>query len=153
MGVEIERKFLVKNNRWPKTNGTTFRQGYLNTDKERTVRVRIVGQDGYLTIKGVTKGATRLEFEYEIPGAEAEQLLDQLCQKPLIEKKRYTVKQDGLLWEIDQFFGDNEGLVIAEVELTHEDQTFEKPDWLGQEVTDDARYFNANLVTHPFTKW
>ncbi len=153
MGKEIERKFLVQAGTWQTAKGTKYRQGYLNTQKERIVRVRTIDNKGYLTVKGLTVGASRLEFEYEIPVQEADQMLDELCQKPLIEKNRYLVQYGGLTWEVDQFFGDNEGLVVAEVELQGEDQVFEKPDWLGEEVTGDPRYFNSNLIQHPFTKW
>ncbi len=153
MGQEIERKFLIKADTWRMEKGTKYRQGYLNTAKERTVRVRTIDDKGYLTIKGINVGATRLEFEYEIPAPEAKQLLDQLCEKPLIEKNRHKIKHGGLVWEVDEFFGENEGLIVAEVELQSEDQLFEKPDWVGKEVTGEPRYFNANLIAFPFTKW
>ncbi len=154
MGREIERKFLVREDgAWRQAGGTLYRQGYLNTTKERTVRVRTIGQQAYLTIKGITIGASRLEFEYQIPVQDANQMLDELCEKPLIEKKRYQVEHGGRVWEVDQFFGDNQGLIVAEVELESEDQTFPKPDWVAQEVTDDPRYFNANLVQHPYSQW
>src|SRR5688500_10113732 len=153
MGQEIERKFLIKGNDWPREKGKKYRQGYLSLDKERTVRVRLAGDKGYLTIKGKNAGASRSEFEYEIPKEEAETLLDQLCLKPLIEKTRYKIDQDGLTWEIDEFSGENKGLILAEIELEREDQPFDKPAWLGQEVTDDPRYYNANLVQHPFSEW
>ena len=153
MGQEIERKFLVKGNDWPREKGKKYRQGYLSLDKERTVRVRLAGDQGYLTIKGENKGASRSEFEYEIPKEDAETLLDQQCLKPLIEKTRYKLKQAGLTWEIDEFSGANKGLVVAEIELEREDQPFDKPAWLGQEVTADPRYYNANLVQHPFSEW
>ena len=152
MGKEIERKFLLKKNFWPKNRVMKYRQGYLNSTKERTVRVRIVEDKGYLTIKGIAIGASRLEFEYEIPLQDAEILLD-LCEKPLIEKNRYKVVEGDFTWEVDEFFGENQGLVIAEVELEHEDQAFPKPDWLGEEVTGDPRYYNANLIKNPYTKW
>lgn len=153
MAQEIERKFLVTGDTWRQVDGTLYRQGYLNTIKERTVRVRRKGEQGYLTIKGETVGATRLEFEYEIPADDADQMLDVLCERPLIEKKRYKVEHQGLIWEVDEFFGENEGLILAEVELTHEDQSVPKPNWIGEEVTDDPRYFNANLVNHPYRQW
>jgi CYTH domain-containing protein len=154
MGQEIERKFLVRKELWknqPK-NGQVYRQGYLNSVKERTVRVRIANNKGYLTVKGLTRGATRLEFEYEIPVEDAQKLLD-LCEKPLIEKTRYKIEQGDFVWEVDEFFGENEGLILAEIELESEEQSFSKPDWLAEEVTDDPRYFNANLVQHPYSKW
>ena len=154
MGVEIEKKFLLKGSEWKKlAEGTSYRQGYLSSVKERTVRVRTINDKGFLTIKGVSVGATRLEYEYEIPFSEANELLDELCEKPLIEKKRYKVDVSGNTWEIDDFFGENEGLVVAEIELESEEQQFEKPDWVGEEVTGDPRYFNSNLIKEPFTKW
>lgn len=154
MAKEIERKFLVKDDeRWQKVEGEEYRQGYLNTTKERTVRVRTIGQAGYLTVKGVTRGATRLEFEYEIDVEDACKMLDELCERPLIEKTRRKIEYQGFIWEVDEFFGDNDGLVIAEVELEAEDQDYNKPSWIGEEVTDDPRYFNANLVEHPYSQW
>lgn len=159
MGKEIERKFLVKTEEWRTNNGAHYRQGYLCIDKERTVRVRTVqeqasgAQHGYLTIKGKSVGASRAEYEYEIPILEAHELLDHLCQRPLIEKIRHRIAHGAVTWEVDEFLGENAGLVVAEVELTAADQAFEKPAWVGQEVTDDARYFNSSLVTHPFTQW
>jgi CYTH domain-containing protein len=153
MALEIERKFLVKEGAWPNEKGTTYRQGYLNSVKERTVRVRVMNDRGYLTVKGIARGAVRMEYEYEIPKAEAEAMLDDLCEKPLIEKKRYKIEHKGLVWEVDEFFGENQGLVVAEVELESEDQTFAKPKWIGEEVTGDPKYFNANLIHHPYCKW
>ncbi len=152
MAKEIERKFLLRDSSWPRENGITLRQGYLNSAKERTVRVRIMGDKCYLTIKGISLGPTRQEYEYEIPCRDAEELLA-LCEKPLIEKNRYRVKQGDVIWEIDEFLGENQGLVTAEVELDHEDQDFPKPDWIGEEVTGEPRYFNANLVKNPYTNW
>ena len=154
MGQEIERKFLVRNDTWrTKATRTRYRQGFLSTEPERTVRVRVAGDRGTLTIKGKTIGATRAEFEYDIPVAEAEQLLDTLCQRPLIEKVRYVLREGSHTWEVDVFEGDNTGLVVAEIELQAEDEAFERPDWLGEEVTDDPRYFNANLVKSPYATW
>lgn len=152
MGVEIERKFLVQGKGWKTSAGMLYRQGYLNRDKSRTVRVRIAGDAAFLTVKGVSVGATRAEFEYAIPVADAQGLLA-LCDGPLVEKTRHLVCVDGTLWEVDEFAGDNAGLVVAEVELTAEDQPFARPDWLGEEVTHDARYFNSNLATMPYAKW
>lgn len=154
MAKEIERKFLLENDNWKSqfTSRTIIKQGYLNTQKERTVRVRIFGEKGFLTIKGETVGMTRLEFEYEIPVQEAEELL-KLCEKPLIEKERFIVLIGKLEWEIDIFEGDNEGLRIAEVELEDEKQDVEIPDWIGEEVTFDNRYFNSSLVKLPFKNW
>jgi CYTH domain-containing protein len=154
LGQEIERKFLVDpDGAWRQGQATRLRQGYLSTVPERTVRVRTIDDQGYLTLKGKTVGATRREFEYEIPGDEATQILDALCQPPLIEKTRYVLDYGGLTWEVDEFYGENEGLILAEVELEREDQPFERPPWLGQEVTEDQRYYNANLVEKPYTRW
>jgi len=154
MGIEIEKKFLVKNNSWRSlASGTKYLQGYLNSTKEHTVRVRTIRDRGYLTIKGISKGAVRLEYEYEIPVEEARAMLEKLCEKPLIEKKRHKIKYKGFIWEVDEFFGDNQGLIIAEVELKSEDQKFIRPGWVGEEVTRDSRYYNANLIHFPFRKW
>jgi len=153
MALEIERKFLVKEGTWPNEKGTTYRQGYLNSVKERTVRVRVMDDRGYLTVKGIARGAVRVEYEYEIPKTEAEAMLDDLCEKPLIEKMRYKIEFKGLVWEVDEFFGENQGLIVAEVELESEDQTFVKPEWVGEEVTCDSKYFNANLIHYPYSKW
>lgn len=154
MGKEIERKYLVKGTEWKKlAKGTSYRQGYLSTVKERTVRVRTIDDKGYLTIKGITVGATRVEYEYEIPAVEADDMLSNLCEKPLIEKNRYKINFSGLVWEVDEFFGDNDGLIVAEVELTSEDQKIDLPAWVGEEVTSDVRYFNSNLTKNPFKNW
>jgi adenylate cyclase len=154
MAKEIERKFLVKSDAWRgQAGGKHYRQGYLNTVKERTVRVRTVGDQGFITIKGITVGATRSEYEYEIPLADANEMLDRLCERPLIEKTRYRITRGSVVWEIDEFEGENRGLIIAEVELKDEKQSISFPDWIGQEVTDDPRYFNANLVGCPYSKW
>lgn len=154
MGLEIERKFLLANNSWKvEGTGTEFRQGYLSTDPDRNVRVRVKGAQGFLTVKGRAEGITRLEFEYEIPLADAANLLESLCEQPLIEKTRYRVEVAGDLWEIDEFHGDNQGLVVAEIELESEGQEFEKPAWLGEEVSHDTRYLNSNLARRPFTAW
>ena len=154
MAKEIERKFLVKGDAWRAlAKGTTYRQGYLNSAKERTVRVRTAEDKAFLTIKGLTLGATRAEYEYEIPFDEGKAMLDALAEKPLIEKKRYKIPAGDLTWEIDEFLGDNAGLIVAEVELTSEHQAFDRPAWLGDEVTGDTRYYNANLIKKPFTRW
>ena len=154
MATEIERKYLVLDETWrSRAVGTVFRQGYLSTVKERTVRVRVVGELGYLTVKGLTVGSVRTEFEYQVPIADAERMLAELCEQPLIEKTRYVIEENGLTWEIDEFAGANEGLIVAEVELGDESQRVDPPDWAGEEVTDDARYFNANLIAHPFSEW
>jgi adenylate cyclase len=154
MAKEIERKFLVEGDAWRTlAKGTLYRQGYLNSDKNRTVRIRTADARAFLTIKGITVGATRSEYEYEIPFQEGEEMLDAIAEKPLIEKWRYKVRSAKLTWEVDEFLGDNAGLIIAEVELASEDQVLEKPSWAGDEVTEDPRYFNANLVKNPFTRW
>jgi CYTH domain-containing protein len=154
MSREIERKYLVVGEAW-RSPGTAIRlrQGYLSTVKERTVRVRVAGDAGYLTVKGITRGATRTEFEYEIPVADADHMLDELCERPLIEKTRHLVDHGDLTWEIDEFGGVNTGLVIAEVELEDEAQPIDLPGWVGDEVTADPRYFNANLIAHPYSRW
>ncbi len=154
MAQEIERKFLVKTESWRRPDdGVRYRQGYLSTVKERTVRVRTAGDKGYITIKGITVGATRAEYEYEIPLSDANEMLDRLCERPLIEKTRYRIPHGAVVWEVDEFEGENAGLITAEVELRREDQAVSIPDWVGQEVTRDPRYFNANLVAHPFSRW
>ena len=154
MGKEIERKYLVKNDDWKKlAEGIYYKQGYLSTVKERTVRVRTIGEKGYLTIKGLTVGVTRSEFEYEIPAEEANQMLDNLCERPIIEKLRAKIEYKGLIWEIDEFHGENEGLVVAEVEIKDENQAIDLPEWIGEEVSGDPRYFNSNLIKNPYTKW
>jgi adenylate cyclase len=154
MGVEIERKFLTRSQAW-RTLGTPtlLRQGYLSTDPARVVRVRIAGTLAFLTIKGKSVGATRGEWEYPIPVAEAAELLDTLCQQPLIEKLRYRIAVGAHVWEVDEFLGINAGLVVAEIELASEDTAFALPDWIGAEVTHDARYFNSNLLRHPYSTW
>lgn len=152
MGKEIERKFRVKEDTWRSVKGTRYRQGYLNSAKERNVRVRTMEDKAYLTIKGIAIGASRMEFEYEIPVQDANELLE-ICEKPLIEKTRYRVQEGGFVWEVDEFFRENKGLIVAEVELESEDQEFPKPDWVGEEVTGDPRYFNSNLIKNPYTNW
>ncbi len=154
MGVEIERKFLPAGNEWKRlAAGTAYRQGYLCADKDRTVRVRTVGDQGFITVKGASVGLARLEYEYKIPIDDADTLLDRLCQKPLIEKHRYKIDHAGFTWEVDEFSGENDGLVVAEIELESEGQLFDKPDWIGEEVTGDPRYFNANLIRYPYSQW
>lgn len=153
MGKEIERKFLVTGNGWRDAPATTYRQGYLSTDRNRTVRVRVAGDKGFLTIKGITVGASRTEYEYPIPVEDALEMLANLCLRPLIEKRRYRVDHGGPIWEVDVFFGDNEGLILAEVELENESQQIDLPPWIGREVTGDARFYNANLITHPYRSW
>jgi CYTH domain-containing protein len=154
MGKEIERKFLVKGEEWKAAaRGIVYRQGYLSSLKERVVRVRTIENQGFLTIKGITRGVSRSEFEYEISVEDANIMLDDICEKPIIEKKRYKVPLGGLVFEVDEFFGENAGLVVAEVELKDEKQKIDLPPWIGAEVSGDPRYFNSNLITHPFSKW
>lgn len=155
MGTEIERKFLLRDDRWraAASEGVVIRQGYLSVDPERTVRVRRAGPRGIVTIKGITQGATRAEFEWEIPADDADAMLDTLALRPLVEKTRYRVDHAGHTWEIDVFTGDNDGLAIAEVELTAEDEAVALPDWVGAEVTGDARYYNSSLVRTPYRDW
>ncbi len=153
MGKEIERKFLVKGD-FPKENGVRIIQGYLSSVPERTVRVRVKGEKGYLTVKGIgnESGASRFEWEIEIPKEDALQLL-KICEPGIIDKTRYHVKVGDHTFEIDEFYGDNEGLVIAEVELKDEGESFEKPDWLGEEVTGDVKYYNSMLMRNPYKNW
>ncbi|MGK5068763.1 CYTH domain protein [compost metagenome] len=154
MGIEIERKFLLAGDAWRGLGqAVLLRQGYLSSTRERVVRVRIEGEQAMLTIKGANVGATRGEWEYPIPLADAAELLDGLCEQPLIEKYRHRIEHAGMVWEVDEFLGANAGLVVAEIELASEDQPFEKPDWIGAEVSGDARYYNANLIRHPFSQW
>ncbi|HEY0721467.1 MAG TPA: CYTH domain-containing protein [Gammaproteobacteria bacterium] len=155
MAVEIERKFLVRNERWRNSadGGVHFRQGYLIGSRQASVRVRIEGDRANLNIKGATLGVRRQEYEYPIPLDEANELLDTLCEKPLIEKTRYTLRHGAHLWEIDCFEGENSGLVVAEIELADEHEPFESPEWLGEEVSDDPRYYNVSLVKHPYREW
>ncbi len=153
MSVEIERKFLVNGNGWRQLGqGTLYRQGYVPTT-HGTVRVRIAGDQGYLTLKTPTVGLSRREFEYPIPLADAHELLDLLCDRPLIEKTRYRIPIGQHVWEVDEFAGENQGLILAEVELSHEQEAIALPDWVGQEVSGDRRYFNSYLAQHPFTTW
>ena len=152
MGIEIERKFLVVGEQWRTATGSLIAQGYLNRDKARSVRVRLSGENAYLTIKGPSVGVMRPEFEYPIPVRDAQEMLA-LCDGPVVQKVRHLVPFAGLTWEVDEFLGDNAGLVVAEIELTTEKQIFERPAWLGQEVSDDPRYFNSNLATAPFCGW
>jgi adenylate cyclase len=154
MASEIERKFLVRRDFWtPLDSGILYRQGYLSSATERVVRVRIAGSKAFLTVKGITTGVTRMEFEYEISVADAATMLDRLCERPLIEKTRHREMHAGNLWEIDVFHGDNDGLVVAEIELPSSDASFERPVWLGPEVSDDPRYYNSNLGINPYRNW
>ena len=154
MAREIERKFLVRDKRYRQlAEPISCRQGYLSTAKERIVRVRVEGDKAYLTVKGATSGIMRTEYEYEIPPSEAEEMLERLCEKPIIEKDRYEIEYDGMIWQVDEFHGPNEGLVVAEVQLDRQDQKITLPDWIGEEVSHEPKYFNSNLVQNPYSNW
>jgi len=155
MAIEIERKFLLKNESWKSLidAGTIYRQGYLAESGPGSVRVRMEGEKARLNVKSATLGMTRLEYEYDIPVADAQEMLDKICVKPLIEKTRYHIYYQDKLWEIDVFVGLNQGLVVAEIELDSEDEVIELPEWIGDEVTGDTRYYNVCLVKHPYKDW
>jgi CYTH domain-containing protein len=154
VAVEIERKFLVVGDAWRSLGiGVRYRQGYVPTSGLTTVRVRSAGEQAYLTIKGPTLGLSRAEYEYPIPATDANEMLDTLCDKPLIDKTRYTIRLGDVVWEVDEFHAENAGLVIAEVELTDDRQTPPLPKWVGQEVSHDRRYTNASLSKRPYTTW
>ena len=155
MAVEIEHKFLVRDERWRREveRSVRMRQGYLTSDARCSVRVRIAGDQGHLNVKSGTLGIQRSEYEYPIPLAEAEEILDNLCEQPLLEKTRHFVRFGGHLWEIDEFEGDNAGLIVAEVELSRTDEPFDQPDWLGADVSHDIRYYNSQLARHPYRTW
>ena len=156
MSQEIEKKFLVKSEDFKSlaSKSTRITQGYLSSIPERTVRVRTKGDRGFITIKGIgsASGASRYEWEKEIPASEVEELL-KICEPGVIDKTRYEVKAGNHTFEVDEFYGENQGLTVAEVELSSEDEGFQKPDWLGAEVTGDTKYYNSMLMKHPFTKW
>ena len=155
MAVEIEHKFLVRDERWRREveRSVRMRQGYLTSDARCSVRVRVAGDQGHLNVKSGTLGIQRSEYEYLIPLAEAEEMLDTLCEQPLLEKTRHFVRFGGHLWEIDEFEGDNAGLIVAEVELSRTDEPFDRPDWLGADVSHDIRYYNSQLARHPYRTW
>lgn len=155
MAIEIERKFLVTGDGWRAASdtGTRYVQGYIVGSRDASVRIRVQGDEAFLNIKSATLGVWRMEFEYPIPLADAEEMLKSLCEKPLIEKTRYFLRQGAHEWEIDVFAGDNAGLVVAEIELGDEDEDFARPAWLGEEVSHDARYYNVSLVKHPYKDW
>lgn len=155
MGIEIERKFLLRNDAWQQQAdaGQEFRQGYLHSDASLAVRVRIADETAWLTIKADAGEIVRREFEYAIPVADADSMLTHLCRQPLIEKRRHRLEHAGHVWEIDVFHGANAGLVLAEIELSRIDEDFARPPWLGEEVSTDPRYFNSNLSQHPFREW
>ena len=154
MALEIERKYLIDLEKIGiLENGIRIKQGYLSTDKNAVVRVRIKNDKSYLTIKGSNCGIARLEFEYEIPLDEANEMIEKLCQKPVIDKTRYIINHENHTWEVDVFYGDNDGLVVAEVELSSEDEAINLPLWIKEEVSHDDRYYNSNLMKHPYKDW
>ena len=155
MATEIEHKFLLRDDRWRALveRSVRLRQGYLTSDARCSVRVRIAEGQGFLNLKSGTLGIQRSEYEYPIPLAEAEEILDTLCEKPLLEKTRHYLRLGEHLWEIDEFAGDNAGLIVAEVELSRVDEPFARPDWLGEEVSHDIRYYNSQLAQHPYQRW
>lgn len=154
MAVEIERKFLTRGVDFlANQEGERLTQGYLSHDPRATVRLRVQGDHAWLTIKGKSHGASRSEFEYPIPTADAHAMLDEMCPEGVIDKTRYRVRVGEHVWEVDEFHGDNQGLVVAEVELDSEDQPFERPPWLGEEVTGDPRYYNSALSRTPYGQW
>ncbi|KAA5533694.1 CYTH domain-containing protein [Taibaiella lutea] len=155
MAIEIERKFLINKEKWnalPKPESKFIRQGYITTDAEKTIRVRITGNEAYLTIKGKTTGFSRTEIECTIPATTATEMLQQFAITEII-KERYRLPYQQHIWEVDVFHGKNEGLIVAEIELENESVIFEKPDWVAEEVTDDSRYYNSNLSLNPFLNW
>jgi len=155
MATEIERKFLILNQDWQEYTKSELHivQGYLATNEFSSTRIRIQNDKANINIKSATLGITRTEFEYSIPVGDARLMLEDLCIKPVIEKTRFTVEHMGHAWEIDVFSGDNEGLIVAEIELSSPDEAFEKPSWIGEEVSNDARYYNACLVNNPYKNW
>lgn len=154
MAKEIERKFLIDLEKIGSLNdGTIIKQGYISTKDNTVVRVRLAGSKAYLTLKGENKGVTRLEFEYEIPVGDALEMIDALCNGPVVEKTRYLVVHSGHTWEVDIFDGDNKGLVVAEIELESEDEAFDLPHWVTTEVSGDVRYYNSSLLDNPFKNW
>lgn len=154
MGLEIEKKFLIKNDNWKQfvSEEKEITQGYLNANPNRTVRIRIAGKQGFLTIKSKSKGSVRSEFEYEIPIEDATELIE-LCEKPILSKTRFIVKFENHTWEIDVFEKENKGLVVAEIELSKEDEFFLTPDWIGKEVTEETKYYNSQLIENPYSEW
>ena len=154
MSIEIERKFLITGNDWRQGARPSYcRQGYIFAEKKGIVRVRIIDQKGYLTIKSVPVGLKRHEYEYEIPIVDANSILDNLCENYIVEKKRYKLKYTDHFWEIDEFMGYNEGLILAEIELSDENESFERPPWIDKEVTQDPKYYNSSLSKKPYCQW
>lgn len=154
MATEIERKFLVDGDGWRKgAHGVFWRQGYLAAAETCVVRVRVSADNAFITVKGKKAGLASPEYEYALPLADAREILEHLCLKPIIEKIRYTIDFQGLTWEIDEFEGENDGLVVAEVELAHAGQVITLPEWVGKEVSYDRKYLNVNLMKHPYKRW
>lgn len=155
MALEIERKFLLRSDAWRQhvAKRTLLRQGYLGASSRSSIRARIAGDRAWLNLKSKRSGLSRLEYEYEIPVSEANEMLIGLCEGPLIEKYRHELPLGNHLWEIDEFLGDNAGLIVAEIELDDENEMFERPEWVGDEVTHEARFYNFNLATRPFKSW
>jgi CYTH domain-containing protein len=154
MGLEVERKFLVTGDAWRGLGQpVSVRQGYLCSDPMRTVRVRRAGDQAWLTVKGMSIGASRLEFEYPIPLEDATDMLEGFCDQPILEKRRTRIPIGDITWEVDEFLGENLGLIVAEVELRNPAQPIALPDWIGTEVTGDARYYNSRLLAHPYSRW
>ncbi|MDH5423939.1 MAG: CYTH domain-containing protein [Gammaproteobacteria bacterium] len=155
MALEIERKFLLKNNNWREyvQSSTLIRQGYLAPLDTSSVRVRVEGERANINIKSATIGITRLEYEYDIPLSDALEMLDKLCRQPQVHKTRHRIAVEEHVWEIDEFFAENEGLIVAEIELSCESESFERPEWLAEEVSEDPRYYNVNLIKHPYKNW
>lgn len=155
MAQEIERKYLINHKEWQKLEkpkGQFFRQGYILTDPNKTIRVRQTEEKAFLTIKGLSVGATRPEYEYEIPMNDAKELLDNFCVSEL-SKIRYEIEHDSKIWEIDEFLGDNNGLIVAEIELKSEDEKYTIPVWVDREVTDESEYYNSKLTINPYKNW
>ncbi|NTW25470.1 MAG: CYTH domain-containing protein [Lentimicrobium sp.] len=154
MALEIEHKFLVNSTAYRSlAKPVLYRQGYLAVLPDKIVRVRTVGETGFITVKFRVSQLTRKEFEYEIPVSDTMEMLDGMCIGPIVEKYRYTIDYKNFIWEVDEFLGDNTGLIVAEIEVDTEGQQFEKPDWVGEEVTHNPRYLNSNLSKHPFNTW
>ncbi|THB75373.1 MAG: CYTH domain-containing protein [Gammaproteobacteria bacterium] len=155
MGIEIEKKFLLNNDEWKKEagDGEQFRQGYMSGSNRSSVRIRVAGDKANINIKSATLGVTRKEYEYEIPVEDANEMLDSMCERPFIEKRRFFIKRGPHTWEIDVFEGDNEGLIVAEIELKDPDEPFDIPGWIGEDVSEDPKYYNVCLVNHPYKDW
>jgi adenylate cyclase len=154
MGKEIERKFLIDISKIESPgSGSHIKQGYISTTDNTAVRVRVKGDIAYLTLKGENKGATRSEFEYESPLQDANEIIEELCSGPVIDKTRYLVENGSHTWEVDVFHGDNDGLIVAEVELESETEAFDLPSWVASEVTGQVKYYNSSLLDNPFSNW